>query len=460
MLGSMSAALYRPLESTSCRHRPWQVAAAVAMGVGCGLLLMESPLGALGLVALFFLPVHLPAAISSALLTAGLAWSIEPAMGQVGGWLLGWDVVRSGIAALYEFPLIAWLRLNNTVVAGGVLLAFAQFIPTFVLTRSAVVALMSAYRESDVWLHEQARTSTLAPEVGVPRDELALGDPSETQALQFSAIEPSIVDDTSTSRVDALSFQSEPSLSHMPLSEADDPSQIAALLDGEPSKSNLNTYAEEAPAEIDFVELSDTSTLASSFEKDVAEWVEEIEEQPREAEESHVVAASREQVEATDPEGSTLKEAELDEKAERVERHLRVDSADLNAEGVAKRASELAALVDEMLEVIQSDKPVPTDSNTDSNSRSESTGPSNSNDSAGMPINSSLNGAQLRFDNQHPLTSAPTDAENGGQQLVAAGAPEQNVDASKKAVTFEEVAQHEEALRYLLHHLKEIKDKA
>ncbi|MFN3190954.1 MAG: hypothetical protein ACE361_10565 [Aureliella sp.] len=491
MFGSLSANLYRPLRMTSSRHRPWQIAAAAATGVGCGALLTESPIGALGLACLFFLPVHLPVAIAATLLTAGLLWSFEPALGQIGGWALDQPSVLGSLRQLHGLPLVPWLRLNNTVVFGGLMFAVLQFIPMFILTRSVVCVLADAFQDTAEWLRvDGAHEHELSANVGYSYDELeaaneipTFSDAESNSELNyvpaFEGEAPSPVSGETEDESDlpiqfipiddesVLEAETEEEfrLNDLPLKDAEDPTEISALLEGEEHD------------ELDGAQS--TAVQGSSFEDDIEEWVTEVVDD----ESVNLRSTTDTSVEATltSKEQSSDDTDQLEEAAAKVEASLNREPSELGAEGVAKRASELAELVDEMLEVIRgeevaeneptqigSEEVVSTDTaegepepsfGLKGDSKREVLGP-------GLPLNSDLAASkQLAADSSHMGPHAPhlNDAEAAPPRAATLSAASDSAttkspELDKRAVTFEEVAQHEEALRYLLHHLKEIKN--
>ncbi len=127
----MSDAMRSLLQSSSSRHRPWQLAASIAMGVVCGLLpKLTFTFGLVGLLC-WLLPIHVPmTAIVCGLVSLTLP-TFTPLIGRIGIWSLTHPSLSNYWLRLDAFPLIPWLGFNNSLVHGGLLIGLALWLPIY-----------------------------------------------------------------------------------------------------------------------------------------------------------------------------------------------------------------------------------------------------------------------------------------------------------------------------------------
>ncbi|WP_407652738.1 TIGR03546 family protein [Aporhodopirellula aestuarii] len=130
------------------RKYPSQLAWGVAFGVLVGLI----PHGNLLAVALvlFVLSLRVNHAMV-ALVGVGVtlvAPNIDPTFDAVGRWFFAQPDVSMNLAKAWQFPLVAWTDLNNTVVAGSFLIGLVALVPLFLLTYPIFRALAPADEES------------------------------------------------------------------------------------------------------------------------------------------------------------------------------------------------------------------------------------------------------------------------------------------------------------------------
>jgi uncharacterized protein (TIGR03546 family) len=145
----MGQAFYGLLRDTSRHSQPWQVAGAMTLGCFLGLMPKFNLLFPLGLVLLSLLPLHFAIAASCIAATSCLAVTLHPAMGAVGGWLLSVDAFRSVINRLELVPLLAWLRLHNTIIVGWLGVSVICSPPVFFFLHRRILLLRLQ------WLHQQ-----------------------------------------------------------------------------------------------------------------------------------------------------------------------------------------------------------------------------------------------------------------------------------------------------------------
>lgn len=123
------------LRDTSSHHRPWQLSAALALGVMCGLLpkfsLMFCLIGGFCCAA----PIHLPLAAITCMVSSVASTTLAATAGRVGLWSLTHPDLMELWLKLNALPWVSWLGLNNSVVHGSLLLGLALLIPVYALTK-------------------------------------------------------------------------------------------------------------------------------------------------------------------------------------------------------------------------------------------------------------------------------------------------------------------------------------
>lgn len=123
------------LRTTSSHHRPWQLSAALALGVLCGVLpkfsLMFCLIGCVCCAA----PIHLPLAALTCLISSIAPIALADTAGRVGLWSLTHPDLIEMWLTLNAQPWIPWLGLNNSVVHGSLLIGLALLLPVYVLSK-------------------------------------------------------------------------------------------------------------------------------------------------------------------------------------------------------------------------------------------------------------------------------------------------------------------------------------
>ncbi len=130
----MAEAIQSLLQESSSRCRPWQLAAAVAAGVLCGLIPKLTLAFCLVGFACFILPIHVPLAAVVCIATSFAVTSLQPLVGKLGIWSLTQPLLRDFWFAVDSLPLLPWLGLHNSVIHGSLLLGSLLFIPVFLLS--------------------------------------------------------------------------------------------------------------------------------------------------------------------------------------------------------------------------------------------------------------------------------------------------------------------------------------
>ena len=129
----MRTAFFSLLTATSCCNRRSQMAAAVALGIACGLVPKASGTFVLLIACAFVFPVHLVLTITVAAIVAVVAIPLTGIIEQLGEYSLNHQRLSEFWLALDTYPLIPWLGLHNTLVHGAVLLGLAQSLPVYTI---------------------------------------------------------------------------------------------------------------------------------------------------------------------------------------------------------------------------------------------------------------------------------------------------------------------------------------
>lgn len=434
MLGSIGAAIYRPLQATSSRSKPWQIAAAVALGIAAGVLLNQSLLGLLALGALFLLPVHYPVAVIAALVSAGCVGLIEPVYGSMGRWVLQQGWVTDPLASVQRLPLIPWFRLNNTVVMGATVFGLLQMVPVFFLSQRFFAGCKEGLEDQQYrhWQETKTREQVLQGEM-LRADLVSQRNPSTIEEPDWRELKPDEVPSEDSSEPEVEPTQEEEAPLQFTTANF---SASSFQTDTDTFEAQLASDVAGAANKADTDNKTDTETSSPPLEQDHTE--EEVTAHPLVAEE---------------------KTNTTEELANKLASTTQEDLSNATADEVAARAAELAELVDEMLTAIQDDS-VQAALTEGSESQAESADNTEiRRDYSQSPVN-----FNLRSDPMSDETKI--EAEEEIQKVHAAHSEQDPSDHSAPSttttvdpVTLQEVAQHEEALRYLLHHLKEIKNK-
>ena len=134
--------------------RPFQIGAAVALGLLLALLPAANLIFVAVVLILFLVRVQLGMAIASALAFSLIVPAFDALLNRLGHWLLTLPSLAGFYASLYAVPVVPLTRFNNTLVAGGLIAGLALFIPVALLT----VLLANLYRKH---IHARIANSSL-----------------------------------------------------------------------------------------------------------------------------------------------------------------------------------------------------------------------------------------------------------------------------------------------------------
>ncbi len=453
MFRSMAVALARILQSSSSRHRPWQVALAVALGACTGLMTSSTFLAAGMLLLLVCLPIHLPLALVVAAVIASVNALLAPAVGQLGAYSLQQPDVLSWVLRMNEFPLVPWLRINNTVVWGAIVLGAGQLLPTFLICLPLARGLCG-----DVSWTSQAASELLRDQdpdwrqvpipsvsyVSIDWDDSTVSEPSsEVALLGSSKCKPasatstpqdsetgSTSGGTSTANTSAVQARMESFLANRPNAE----------------EMEAKTVADRAS---ELAELVDEMLGALQDE----EWL------PDSTHPAPVPTGANAQV-APLPNSRSDAASGSSEQSDNAEHHWQ--RHDGGQAGARRPATELA----ENTNGSRSPKLRPIGDASQSTSAPVSSGPvggdlmSDVMQTDHAPSARSATGeaeapAMVRPHTAHP--SSATSPNHSSPDLSSV--PAHTAHGSSPDAQRPQPSSHEEALRYLLHHLKEIRDK-
>ena len=117
---------------------PRQVATGIALGMAIGLLPKWNLIVVSLTVLLFALRVNVGSGLLTAFVVSLISPHLDPVTHGIGIRILNRPDVYHRLANWYDLPLVAWTSLNNTVVLGGCVLAFALFYPVYHLSESVL----------------------------------------------------------------------------------------------------------------------------------------------------------------------------------------------------------------------------------------------------------------------------------------------------------------------------------
>jgi uncharacterized protein (TIGR03546 family) len=161
-----STLLCRLLRSTSSHHRPWQIAMAVTVGVLLGILPKTSLLFVLlGLVCII-VPAHLPILGLTTLLVALASPLLEPILGSVGLWSLTNPRLAPYWLRIDGLPLVPWLAIHNTIINGCLFAWVVSSLPIYLCSRLFTGLLFS------VAIPDEVADIMLTAEARLPLDAM------------------------------------------------------------------------------------------------------------------------------------------------------------------------------------------------------------------------------------------------------------------------------------------------
>ncbi len=123
---------------------PAQIAGGLMLGMVLGLTPLLTVHNLIVVILIIILNVNIAMAIFSFGIFSGIAYIFDPLFHNLGYYLLVKVPSLQGMwTSLYNIPVVALSRYNNTVVMGSLVTALVLMIPLYFLTKSGVIQ----YRE-------------------------------------------------------------------------------------------------------------------------------------------------------------------------------------------------------------------------------------------------------------------------------------------------------------------------
>ena len=110
----------------------------IAVGMMIGLLPKENLLAAFFALILVLIPGRLVYGIAAIVGFTLLSIPLDPFADRIGTRLLDNSAIQTLGSTLYMFPLGAWTMLNNTIVAGHLLIGCVLFYPVYFLSAKVI----------------------------------------------------------------------------------------------------------------------------------------------------------------------------------------------------------------------------------------------------------------------------------------------------------------------------------
>lgn len=126
---------------------PFQIAGGFALGMLLGFTSFKTLFAAPIVLCLILLNINLAGAILGILIFRFAAYMADPLIHSLGYWILTREVLRPLWTALYDLPLAPYLRYNNTVVLGSLVVGLLLFIPVYIGVKRLLIAYNERFRE-------------------------------------------------------------------------------------------------------------------------------------------------------------------------------------------------------------------------------------------------------------------------------------------------------------------------
>lgn len=148
----MISKLAKPLRflawAVTAESTPRRVAWGFAIGAMIGLVPKDNLIALALITLLFAIRVNILAGLVGAFVFSMIATVITPFLDHMGASVLAITPFQNFYAQLFEMPLGAWTRFNNTVVAGGLIVGLLQLIPLYCLTKAIVAKRIDRWRNT------------------------------------------------------------------------------------------------------------------------------------------------------------------------------------------------------------------------------------------------------------------------------------------------------------------------
>lgn len=170
------------------RKHPHQLAWGLAFGFLVGIV----PHGNLLAIALIALVLSLRVNHSLAALTgvtvALLATNLDPLTHQIGQFVLNDPRWHNSLTLVWEWPLMPWTDLNNTVVAGSLILGVSMVLPLYAISYPIFRYIQPAAEEGSA-MAEQLTAEVIEPTVEWSDAEIPVAEPVDATPTE---VEPPV----------------------------------------------------------------------------------------------------------------------------------------------------------------------------------------------------------------------------------------------------------------------------
>ena len=135
MILRISKSIKRIIAVLSQHRNPNQMAWGFSMGIVLGLVPKDNLIAVAMILGMLAFRINHLIAVSVAVSVSLIGPWFEPVTHSVGLAILNQSMVAAAITKLYQFPIVPWTSLENTLVSGGLLLGIASLFPAFVVSR-------------------------------------------------------------------------------------------------------------------------------------------------------------------------------------------------------------------------------------------------------------------------------------------------------------------------------------
>ena len=131
------------LKALNSNSHPGEIAHAVSLALLLGLIPKNNALFYIVTVFCLFIRINKAAFVIFTAIFSLLAHFADPMLDTIGWYVLNLDFLRPALSSLLEIPFVGFTRLNNTIVAGGLVAGLLLYIPSYALARLLVWAIRS-----------------------------------------------------------------------------------------------------------------------------------------------------------------------------------------------------------------------------------------------------------------------------------------------------------------------------
>jgi uncharacterized protein (TIGR03546 family) len=196
MFRGLVASAHRLLAELSQHRSPDRIAWGMALGTSFGFIPMDNLVSALLLLSILFLPIHQLSAAGAWIATSLVGGVLAGIPETLGSWLLSLGFVQWLVCQCHALPLGPWLRLNNTLVLGGLAFGLMTLIPNWISWRffarrardQFVTGLLSDMAENATAYRKASSDATQSP-VAAP---VPMSMSSASEELEVEPTPPSI----------------------------------------------------------------------------------------------------------------------------------------------------------------------------------------------------------------------------------------------------------------------------